>query len=395
MGSSHLEVAQLVSQLRDADSRFRQGNNGKLLDVFVQCYPKAPSQEELRIALNAHAPDVPVSRFRKRLLEAYRKHRELWGTQQILFMPTQDERPEPALEVRPLSEILSPSMTFWFHQCVNLPPGEGEPFIVLSEPLFFLCPATGAYLRFLDVNYDDAFDDALKGNDSSAKLLEWATNEAKERLLQAFPAHINLDEQHRQQIRQGINLIPVRLYLPAGDSYAKTEIRRWFRKRMDHFLAYKQALSVPIDHYTRSSLIVLASRSSLPLLDRFQKRETHLKIHLTSDGIRFMDQDLRDEVGKDGTVSLARVVVTQWVLDTQSVHTYIASNNTRAVEAVARTLVDDNSTVLKELSQQLTASRPIPQRFQVAFEVALKMHETHANPPKLLPELHGRPIVYE
>lgn len=189
-------------------------------------------------------------------------------------------------------------------------------------------------------------------------------------------------------------LVPVRLYLPAGDGYAKDEIRRWFRRNANHYVGYKEALDVSLNEHTKSNLVVLASRSSLPLLNKFQT--THdLGLRLTQKGISLGGQEFQDQFGTDGCCELARVVVTHWALDTQRVHTYIASNNTRAIHAVTQLLVSD-SDGMKDISDALltTEDRTIPRRFQLAFEVPLKMHETHANPPTLLAELNGKALHY-
>jgi hypothetical protein len=196
----------------------------------------------------------------------------------------------------------------------------------------------------------------------------------------------------RQLIDQ-LDLVPVRLYIPAGDSYAAVEIRRWFRRRTGQALGYKDVLRVAPDERNEANLIILGSRSSFPLLANFQKTTHELKIRLTDTGIRFFNKTLDDVSGQHG-FRLARVIVTSWILDTQNAHTYIVSNHTRAIEAVAKLLVNDES--LGQVANAILRSGgQIPPRFQLAFEVRLERHEGHAMIPTLLPELNGRAVIYD
>jgi hypothetical protein len=397
MPASMDQVRELATHLKHNNSSFNKGtNNAKLLDFYVSKYPHAPTKDEIRAEIGSN-PDTPVSRFKDALRACFEKDRSLWIFQKRFFIG-----PSHSIDVGDLSDVLSPTLRFWFHQCINLPvttrgantvsrrstktsltPTSGEPFIVLSEPLFFFCPTLGAYLRFLEVNHDGPL-----GPEE-----EKAVASARRHLLHQIQRRHVPNSIHK--FFQELELEPVRLYLPAGDSYAKTAIRRWFRTTIQHFAKYKEAFDVPLSDYTKSNLIVLASRSSLPLLARFQDIVPQLKLLLTKTGIRFDHDDLSDEIGADHCTRKARVIVTQWVLDTQNVHTYIASNHTRAVEAVAKLLVDDDSFLLQKISAGLiTPKGEIAQRFQVAFEVELRNHETHANDPELLPQLGGRPIIY-
>jgi hypothetical protein len=211
---------------------------------------------------------------------------------------------------------------------------------------------------------------------------------------------------HIDALVDNLDLIPTRNYLPAGDSYAAVRIRRWFRRSAKHVVEYKEALDVAKDD-RRSSLIVLASRSSLKLIDHFQSTNK-LEVLLTEKGISFKGRILDDEIGDRG-LHLARVVVTNWTFSTGAVHTYIASNHTRALESVAKLVARDDSNDdsgedsdddfndprLQPISDAIVDHEGrIPSRFQLAFEVPLQMNETNAGVPRLLPELNGKAIIY-
>jgi hypothetical protein len=188
----------------------------------------------------------------------------------------------------------------------------------------------------------------------------------------------------------GLNLVPTRNYLPAGDSVAAGKIHGWFRDSVKHEIGEKEARGVSELDSTKSNLVILASRSSLPLLARFQKTTLELRIHLTDKGIKVDDNNLDDDIG-DEDFGTAYVVVTNWTFDTDNVHTYIASNHTRALGAVAELLVNDD---LLDHITLVDAEGRIPRRFQLAFKVPLLLHEMQAGKPVLLPELGGAILPY-
>jgi hypothetical protein len=369
-----------------------EGNLAKLLSLFAQKYPGSPTADEIRSVLQRHSNwSVEVGRLSDRLNKCFRSDRSFWPGQKRLFIPRKGKAAN-SLKVGPLSALLSPRVKFWFSQCVRLESAREHTFIVFSEPLFLYSPDLRAYLRFLDANHEEQFD---SGNiDNPIRI-------ARSRIRGLLPKGKQIDA-----IVARLDLIPTRNYLPAGDSYAAVRIRRWFRRSTKHIVEYKEALDVANDD-RRSSLIVLASRSSLKLLDHLQST-IPLEIKLTETGISFKGRMMNDEIGDRG-LHLARVVVTNWTFSTGAVHTYIASNHTRALESVASVIASDDSNDdsdddsnhdsndprLQPVSDAILApDGRIPGRFQLAFEVPLHMNETSAGVPRLLPELDGKAIIY-
>jgi hypothetical protein len=254
----------------------------------------------------------------------------------------------------------------------------------------------------LDVNHDGQFE---------TKKNEQLVNDARDRLRQTLEAQLlknSLSGKPKRDPRlvardktitkelamfvAALNLIPTRNYIPAGDSAASGQIRSWFRNLTKCDIREKEAMEVSDRDSTKSNLIILASRSSLPLLSRFQDtHEQELRILLTEKGISFDKKPLDDVVGNEG-FRTAYVVVTNWTFETGNVHTYIASNHTRALGAVAELLVSDNA--LGGISI-LDSEGRIPRRFQLAFEVPLHLHEMQASEPRLLPSLVGHALAYK
>ena len=384
-------VSRWVSRLKERSKTFKAGtNHAKLLDLYLSRFPETATNEEASKALGGTSPNVPINRLIADMQECFTNDRFLWLDQQMLVLSDTGPNQTHKLQLQPLWKTLSPSIRIWFHHCMQVPAPrkkewfvntpEPQPFIVISEPLFFFAPSLGAYFRFLDMNHDTLF------RPDETRLIA----EARIRLGEIFPQILDSDSA-RDPITD-LPLVPVRLYLPAGDSYAKTAIRRWFRNTMKHRVGYKSASAVSIPDSVNSNLIVLASRSSLPLLTEFQHQNQPL-LQLTKDGISFKGEILKDQVSPHKGTTLSYAIVTNWTLETGKVHTYIASNHTRAIEAVVNLLVGE-SELLKDLSEALVVDGKIPGKFQVAFEVSLHLHETNANVERLLPHLDGKPLRY-
>ncbi|MCC6585369.1 MAG: hypothetical protein IT168_01510 [Bryobacterales bacterium] len=377
----------MAERLRQDNDFFKpKSNNGKLLKLYADKFPDGATDREASSVLGHVGASTPVSRLRADLVKCFRTDRTLWEQQQMLILS--DKGAKRILELRPLWETLPPSMIVWFHQCARVPMpqrrdepahnGELQPFIVLSEPLFFYVRKLGAYFRFLDINHDAMFR-------SKEKELVAA---AKKQLHQIFP---EMAAQTGEFVAD-MDMVPVRLYLPAGDSYAKTAIRRWFRDNLQHRVGYKEASAVAVTDSVNSNIIVLASRSSLPLLAQFQEQH-ELRLRLTGDGISCGDLSIADEARDGEGATLSRVIVTNWTFETGRVHTYVASNHTRAIRAVAELLVSD-APMLKDIAGSLLINGTIASRFQLAFDVELHFHETTATVKGLLPQLEGKPLLY-
>jgi hypothetical protein len=392
MSESMVEPVRALSARIKHSQHFRRGspdgatetNLEKLLDLYVKKFPTAPSVDEIKFALNGRSTGaVEIGRLNERLMECFLRDRSLWSGQERLFVPRRGRSAGVSIQLGPLSDILSPTERFWFHQCSKLrrTPEERETFIVFSEPLFFFCKTLRAYFRFLDVNHDER----LEPSD-----LPELVNLAKARLRRAVK--VKGANRTLAKFIEDVDLVPVRVYMPAGDSYAAVAVRRWFRNQVQEVVNYREAQHLSAVNLNQSNLIVVLSRRGAPL-NGFEAANPQLRLRLTDNGIRLDNKLMSDEFGNQG-VSLARVVVTNWVCDTENVYTIIASNHTRAVDAVANWLTNDDT--VRQLSDALiTADGRIPKRFQVAFEVQLQVFETHSNAPILLPELKGKPIVYD
>lgn len=384
-------IRRLAARLRQRSQSFKSGsNNAKLLDLYLSKCPGIATNREVSEVLGGINPNTPISRLNSDLHKCFQTDRSLWREQAVLFLSDAGRNQSHRLQLRPLYASLSPSMKVWFHQVlqISLPHKrdeglhrqEPQPIIVLSEPLFFFSPVLGAYVRFLNINHDTLF-----GPDETRLV-----REAQSELLRLIPNFERGDVV--REFLEGVDLVPVRLYLPAGDSYAKTSIRRWFRNNLRHRVGYKSASAVSVVDSVNANLIVLASRSSLPLLAEFQQREP-LRLLLTDEGIRLDDKMILDRFTAGQGTTLSHVIVTNWTLETGRNHTFIASNHTRAIQAVAELLVSDDE-LLNEVASGLVIDDKLPSKFQIAFEVRLHMHETNATVEGILPELEGRPLVY-
>jgi hypothetical protein len=183
-----------------------------------------------------------------------------------------------------------------------------------------------------------------------------------------------------------LKLTPVHHYLPAGDSYAATHIRAWLREWQGVRPEYHEARKVSAEDENRANMIVIGNPRSTPSICDFQNENYRLKLRLTDNGIEFDRRRILDDVGgEDG--ERAHVVVTNWVKETGNVLTLIASNHTRAIDAVSQHLTGSADSVLDD-------DGLIPNRFQLGYTVLLKAFGTQASEIKLLDELGGRAIIY-
>jgi hypothetical protein len=378
----------------------REGSLVKLLDVYARFYPDPPTHDAIEQARTGSS-DMTRTRLNDKLKECFLKDRSLWSDQQRILIHRGQ-----GLQLEPVSPLLGETLKFWFSQCVRIPSTQGavgwapQSFIVLSEPLCFFCRTLNGYFRFLDVNHDGQFE---------TQKSESLVAQARDRLRQTLEARLLTNSisgkpQRNRKIAArektitkelamfvaALDLVPTRNYIPAGDSTAAGQIRNWFRDSTNCDIHEKEAMEVSDRDSTKSNLIILASRSSLPLLDRFQNTHQELRILLTKTGISFDKKPLDDEIGNEG-FRMVYVVVTSWTFETGNVHTYIASNHTRALGAVAELLVSDKA--LGGISLVDSKGR-IPRRFQLAFEVPLHLHEMQAGEPRLLPSLESRPLPY-
>jgi hypothetical protein len=391
-----LEVAQrLVSRLKQRSQTFKDGSNhARLLDLYLAKFPGPATNNEAAQALGGGInPSTPISRLNQDLRRCFHSDRFLWREQQKLALSKMGPDQTHRLQLEWLAETLPASTRIWFHHCLQVAmpqeqgqkhtSGEPQPWIVVSEPLFFFAPALGAYFRFLEINHDSLF-----------RTVETPIVEAaKAELLKIIPQDRD-DVGRIHGFVEGLDLVPVRLYLPAGDSYAKTAIRRWFRNNLSHRVGYKSGSDVSVHGSVNWNLIVLASRSSLPLLAEFQQRP-ELRLRLVEKGIRFDQEFIPDILTVGEGTTLSHVIVTSWMLETGRAHMYIAANHTRALQAVAELLVSDDE-LLREVSAALVieGKGKIPSKYQIAFEVRLNLHETNATIQGVLPRLRNKPIVY-
>src|SRR5262249_35890605 len=155
---------------------------------------------------------VDITRLNKRLDECFISDRSFWAAQKRLSIPARGS-PNPALQVRPLSEILSSTQKFWFSHCARMQNAQSihakgtQTFIVFSEPLFFFSKTLRGYFRFLDVNHEGTF-----GLGDIEKLVK----QAKAKILRAIPKEIAT--RGLGSFIEGLDLVPTRNYIPAGDS---------------------------------------------------------------------------------------------------------------------------------------------------------------------------------
>lgn len=391
-----LIAERLVKRLLDRGKPFSGGSqNAQLLGLFLARFPSSATNQEACNAIGKTNGDIstPIARLRKNLVECFETDRSLWGEQRILQVSALQPDQAHTLELHPLRDHLSPTTQLWFHQCVRIPvqqnTGKGErnqepqPTVVLSEPLFFYSASLGAYVRFLEINHDNEF---RTGDEQ--RLLKAARN----RLANVISRGESSNEDAKEFVN-GLDLVPVRLYLPAGDSYAKTSIRRWFRDNFQVRVGYRPASAVPPSESVNLNLIILASRSSHPLVAHFQSLN-NLRLRLTGNGINFDGKDFEDTMDAKQSTRLFRVIVTNWITDAKKVHTYLISNHTRALQEVAQFLVTD-SKELRDITDRLVVGDRIPTKFQMAFEVRLFGHETGATVEQMLPALNDQPLIYD
>jgi len=384
----------LAKRLRDRKTKFKpHSNNSKLLNLYLKKFPGSATNEEASSTIKQSDIKVPITRLRKDLEDCFKTDRSLWKDQWMLRLSDARMKQTHSLEIRPLYSVLTPAMRVWFHQCLRIPIAqnnkeealqqEPQPTVVLSEPLFFFSSSLGAYLRFLDINHDESFRADERG------LLDAARNRLADVISRG-----KTDEDVNRFVRE-LDLVPVRLYLPAGDSFAKTSIRRWFRDSFKVRVGYKAASAVPLTDSENVNLIILASRSSLPLVAQFQNQNDDLRLRLTENGISFDGNSFPDVISPKKGTTLSQVIFTNWITDTGKAHTYLMSNHTRALQAAADFLVTD-SDQLREITDRLVleAGRKIPAKFQIALEVSLTGHETRANVNGMSPFLDDRPIIY-
>lgn len=392
------EITELANRVKQSRIWQRNGKPAKaklakLFDRYLAKTPGALEGNDIPGALDVH-------RLNGHLGECFEKDYSLWPGQKRLFAGHKGTR----LEIGALSEILDPTEIFWFWQALRFSMNEAkatQSIIVYSEPLFFFSNSLRAYLRFLDIDHDGKFD---------IKSIERVNTLVRSRILKTIPKLQSPASKTETIIQDGVtkrmdsligalDLVPARSYIPAGEVKASVDIRAWFRSRHDRAPEFKDVRELAIDDYNRANLVVLASRSGHPILKRFQEDVNGLKIRLTEKGITFFDQLMEDRTDDDGFCR-AHVVVTNWVLEAQNVHTYIASNHTRALGEVAHLLLKDD--LLKPLSglllrrdeQSPHRKGEIHSRFQLAFTVDLKLNQLHAMEPVLLPELKKGPITY-
>src|ERR1700722_7939916 len=195
----------------------------QVLSNYVAIYPAKPS-----VKFQQENEAYRANRLKRELRKCFRNDRRFWRRPDQLMLVL--ESPRLGLELRSISELLQeerdPSgnevkdgrMLFWFHQLARL--DEGKTLFGFAEPLFFLSRTLNAYFRFLDIDFDDSFDEG-----ETAKLLP----ELASRTLQAKLEKAGFEPRTIDTFVHTLDLIPVRLYVPAGDAFGISWIRRWFR----------------------------------------------------------------------------------------------------------------------------------------------------------------------
>lgn len=386
--STNKELIRTLAE-RVRESPFFKGrtddrNHQLLLDLFVNKYPAPTLDGDIRAHLDRQGTITgEVTRLADRLVTTFRKDRSLWPSQQALFV--RSEKNGRSLDIGYLSSVLPATWQFWFPQCVRLGAQTKEEerqrqeasnhFIIFSEPLFFFSKSLRAYVRLLDVNYEDSNDEERNDVHSNDHLVA----NAKDRIRGKIPRAL-----HSQIDR--LDLTPVRHYVASGDAYSASEIRGWFRSAMKEMGSsfaqppeYREASQVAPADYMKN-LIIVGSRRSLKLLSEFQRDALGLEVLLTESGIELRGKSTNDEYDATG-FTLSYVIVTMWTFDENHVHTYIVSNHTRATHAVTRLLQDEEQ--MREICGRIRRDGKIPGRFQIAFKVPLT-HDRHALKPSVL-----------
>jgi len=155
-----LVVRRLISRLKQR--AFKEGsNNAKLLDLYLSKFPGGATNEDASKALGLN-PNTPIYRLRADLEQCFAADRSLWREQQMLDLSDTEPDHTNKLYLRPLHTALSTSMKVWFHQCIQIPmprkkedrqyKEEPQPFIVMSEPLFFFSNSSGTGVDFAGQN---------------------------------------------------------------------------------------------------------------------------------------------------------------------------------------------------------------------------------------------------
>jgi hypothetical protein len=343
------------------------------LNGFVDAYGAPPSTDLLeRFHGLAH-------RLKVQLEHCFEEDRSFWLSpdQYALQLPSATQ----GLVLGRLSNVVKDGPhRFWFHQLAR--HDVKRTVCVFSEPLFFFSQSLNAYVRFLDLNHD------APSFAKAPELAEAAKDKLRERLqAQGLEANSAID------LARALDFSPVRLYVPAGDAFGISWIRRWYRGHKDLIPPIRrERRRVPADADSELNRIVFASRYTNPSLVYFREVCPNLRCDLTERGIRVDNEEIPDDVGRQGT-TLAHVVVTNWVFETNKVYTVIASNHTRAAGRVAQLLVAGD----KEQGPHLDPARLvlegglIPKRIQFAFSVELNLNEVFANAP----DLFAGPFVYD
>jgi len=403
---------------RVMDSRHfgaHQGRNGKrsgLLRSLVEVYGKHELlQERLRTVGPGPRHDLKVH-----LENCFLKDRSLWGDpeQRTLVL-----NPGSGLELGKISDtILDPVTRFWFHQAAHAGLSAGHSsqtrpaqsredaraWVTFSEPLFFYSQRLNTYIRSLDLDYDHEEE------------IEKREADLQKRLCEGYAAKLrdsNCTEEQIEDFMKILAPVPVRHYVPAGDAYAASTVRKWFRDNQESL-----DLPVPLRKESRRisgaelplhNLIVISSRTTnkeamfvIEMANRDLAESTtehqRLAAELVPSGLRFDGRLLPDIQGRHGAEQ-THVLVTNWVTSHGKAYSLIASNHSRAVGEVARLiqlgLVDPIQEKIRErtLPSGKTAVKEkfIPARVQIAFDLSIPYNEVIADPPRLVP---GFPIYY-
>jgi hypothetical protein len=390
-------VSELAKRVQQPPSFIKRRGDVTLRTLFAQ-FAKSPhgvsDEEKRRITPTEQA----IDRLNKHLDAFFLTDRACWYQQVRLFVD-RSEQGKWILKVGPLSHIIASNcLKFWFWQCQRLPkphdarntiPNSSankkkETVIVVAEPLVFYSHNLRGYIRLLDVNSDKRLDEPE---------IAQRNREARESLRKRIASNSQLSV--AQKFVDSIGLEAARAYIPAGDSNAARRIRRWFRitRFVEHEVDYKEISDVSPSDYDETNLIVLASRSSNTLLQQFQERNS-LHVKLNETGITIDGKPYRDEVDEKG-YHRAFVIVTNWTFKSGAVHSYLASNHTRALDKVAELLVAEESGKLKDMVELLIdANDEIAERFQFVFDVELEQNETRANEPALFTGSGASVFIY-
>jgi hypothetical protein len=356
----------------------------QVLSNYVAIYPAKPN-----VKFQQENEAYRANRLKRELRKCFRNDRRFWRRPDQLMLVL--ESPRLGLELRSISELLEDErdkngkevkdgrMLFWFHQLARL--DEGKTLFGFAEPLFFLSRTMNAYFRFLDIDFDDSFDE----EETARTLPELASRALKVKLEKAGFEPRTLDT-----FVHTLDLIPVRLYVPAGDAFAISWIRRWFRHQGLVAPSRKENQRISLADRRNSNLVVLASRRTHPLLRYLREKAPYLACDLTEKGARIGDESVEDcDVG--GGAFRYHVIVTNWAFGTENVYTMIASNHTRASGRLAQLLVAGPNEDSRLDPAKLVWQGKIPHRLQLVFTVVVNGNETHANEPIF----HSGPFVYD